>query len=282
MKQKYAALILVSIIFLLGPVSEIAQDTENQKKDKKKESFLKSIIEDEAEILTSPLRIKGIDWLVWGGVALVTGILIGNDESIYRNIKDFQEKNDWIDRISPVVTQLGDGFINLGIAGGFYMGGLLFKDRRAKETASLLLMTFIHSGIVVQLGKHLFGRQRPSYEDGIDHWYGPSGFFKRYTECFSKYDAFPSGHTIMAWGTATVIAEMYKDKTLVPILCYSLATLVGLSRVTEDQHWLSDVLIGAVLGYAIGKFVVKKRSTKWNVLPVVHAERVGIGLSYIF
>ena len=193
-------------------------------------------------------------------------------------MKDYQSRNHWVDKVSPVVTQLGDGFINLGIAGGFYLGGLALKDGKARDTARLLVMTFIHTGIVVQLGKHLTGRQRPSYENGIDHWYGPSGFFKRYTEDISKYDAFPSGHTITAWGTATVIAQMYKDTVVVPILCYSLATMVGLSRVTEDTHWLSDVFLGAALGYAIGKFVVRKRSKKWQVVPLANSQRLALGV----
>jgi membrane-associated phospholipid phosphatase len=127
----------------------------------------------------------------------------------------------------------------------------------------------IHTGLVVQVLKHLFGRQRPHYEDGKDAWHGPSGIVKRYTEGpLSRYNAFPSGHTIVVWGTAAVISEKYKDHTLVPIVCYSLATLVGLSRITESRHWLSDVFMGAVLGYTIGKYVTRERSEDPNVGPM--------------
>jgi len=124
-------------------------------------------------------------------------------------------------------------------------------------------------------------------DDGNDHWSGPSGFFKRYKEGQMRYyDAFPSGHTISIFGTATVISEMYKDTVWVPIVSYSLATLCGLSRVTEDTHWLSDVFLGAVLGYAIGKFVVKKRNRlgkgKLSIQPVANPHQISIGLSYVF
>lgn len=262
-----------------------------EKKDdsaKKNEPFFKAVIKDQGRILSSPFRIKGTDWLIWGGVALVTGILIAYDEPIYREFKKFQENNPWVDDISPHITKLGDGGVNLGIAGAFFLGGLVFNDKHAKETARLVLMTFIHTGIVVQLGKHLTSRRRPfindEYEVGIDHWYGPQGFFKRYSEPMAKYDAFPSGHTISIFGTATVIAEMYKKTVVVPILCYSLATLTGLSRVTEDTHWLSDVFLGAVLGFAIGKFVVKTRNRigKLKVVPLASTSQIGIHLSYSF
>jgi len=255
--------------------------------DEKNTPFFKSILQDEGKILTSPLRMKGKDFLVWGGVGLITGILIANDESIFRKFRDYRDDHKWVKDFSPQITKLGLGEWNLGIAGSFYLGGLLLKDKKAKETARLILMTFVHTGIVVQIGKHLAGRQRPSWDAGNDHWAGPSGFFKRYESGkLSQYDAFPSGHTITIFGTATVIAEMYKDTVWVPILSYSLASLCGLSRITEETHWLSDVFVGGVLGYAIGKYIVKKRNrlgkSRLNITPVASFHHVGLGVQYVF
>ena len=48
----------------------------------------------------------------------------------------------------------------------------------------------------------------------------------------------------------------YRDKPLIPILSYSAASLIGLSRLTENKHWATDVLVGAMLGYLSGKQVV--------------------------
>jgi membrane-associated phospholipid phosphatase len=288
MKMKKIVIFLVmTVIFLNGPLrpaDETADESNN--KTAKEPRFFKAVLPDQGNILSSPFRMKGKDFLLWGGVALVTGALIVKDEAIYRGIKKFREKNQWVDDVSPKVTRLGLGEWNLGIAGAFYLGGLLFKDKKAQETARLTLMTFIHTGIVVQIGKHLTGRQRPSWENGIDHWAGPAGFFKRYKEGeISHYDAFPSGHTITIFGTATVVAEMYKKTIWVPVLSYSLATMCGLSRVTEDTHWLSDVFLGAVLGYAIGKYIVKKRNrlgnAKLNVFPVAHSQQIGINVQYV-
>lgn len=264
--------------------------SENEKKDDRHTSFFKSVLEDEAHILTSPLRIKGKDLLLLGGLALATGVMIANDESIYRNIKEYQAKHKWVSDVSPKITKLGLGEWNLGIAGSFYLGGLAFKDKKAKETARLIAMTFIHTSVVVQIGKHLASRQRPSWDNGNDHWDGPAGFFKRYEGGqMSHYDAFPSGHTISIFGTATVISEMYKRTVWVPILSYTLASLTGISRITEDTHWLSDVFVGAVLGYAIGKYVVKKRNRlggekarELSVYPVAGSHHLGIGAQYLF
>ena len=145
---------------------------------------------------------------------------------------------------------------------------IVFDNEKSKRTALLGYQTFIHAGIVIQVIKHLASRQRPSVENGKDKWNGPASMFKRYTESFSKYDAFPSGHTIMAWGLATVISHQYRNHTWVPIASYTLATAAGLSRVTEDTHWFSDVIIGGSIGYAIGRYVTRKhQNTNWTLLP---------------
>ena len=294
MKKIYIAYLLVFLFifqtFLLSASDKSENDKKNKKKIEKKDDskapFFKALGQDIGHIFTSPFRIKSKDLLLIGGVIAITGILINNDEAIYRSIKDFQSKNEWVDKISPKVTKMGDGGFNLGVSGLFYLGGLILKDDKAKETAKLTLMTFIHTSLVVQAGKHLFGRQRPSWDDGNDSWAGPAGFFKRYEPYqISHYDAFPSGHTISIFGTATVISEMYKDKPIIPIISYSLATLCGLSRVTEDTHWVSDVFLGAVLGYVIGKYVVKKRSKyakKLNIMPIANSKGISLGIRYNF
>lgn len=59
--------------------------------------------------------------------------------------------------------------------------------------------------------------------------------------------AFPSGHTITAFGLALFIAMMV-DKKWVTIACILLAISIGLSRVYLFQHFLEDVLMGSVIG----------------------------------
>jgi membrane-associated phospholipid phosphatase len=60
----------------------------------------------------------------------------------------------------------------------------------------------------------------------------------------------------VAFAAATVFAMEYKDKPIVPILAYAAASLVGVSRITENKHWATDVLVGAGLGYLSGRQVV--------------------------
>jgi hypothetical protein len=50
-----------------------------------------------------------------------------------------------------------------------------------------------------------------------------------------RYDSFPGGHAITAFSLATVVAVQYRKSVWVPIVAYSVATGVGLSRVTETS-----------------------------------------------
>ena len=71
------------------------------------------------------------------------------------------------------------------------------------------------------------------------------------------FDAFPSGHTSTAFSIATVFAYQYADKPFVAPFAYTMASLVGITRLIEHDHWASDVFAGACIGYLCGKQVVK-------------------------
>ena len=40
------------------------------------------------------------------------------------------------------------------------------------------------------------------------------------------------------------------------IIAYSAATLIGLSRIKQNAHWLTDLIAGAANGFLAGKNIV--------------------------
>ena len=175
-------------------------------------------------------------------------LLIPEDQRIYSNMKEFQTQNEWISKTSPIVTRGGDIGVILTIS-SFYLSG-------EKKTAELSTKAYALSGVITIVGKSFFNRERPreATKNG-GKWYGPTGLFKK--DKLWENVSFPSGHTSSAFAVATVIAERYKKNKLAFISAYSLATLVGVSRITQDAHWLSDVLVGASIGYLSGKYITK-------------------------
>ncbi|MBI5757615.1 MAG: phosphatase PAP2 family protein [Planctomycetales bacterium] len=88
------------------------------------------------------------------------------------------------------------------------------------------------------------------------------------TEFHDGHYGFPSYHTSSTFAIAATIEEYYGWKAGLP--AYTLAGLVGWSRIDQREHDLSDVLFGAVLGYTIGKSVAAahlERDFGMNVYP---------------
>jgi membrane-associated phospholipid phosphatase len=226
-------------------------------------------LKDAGQIWSYPAHIRTRDILPIVGLAAATGFLIGNDEAIFRSFKDYHDGHAWVRDVSPVITIMGS-YGAWGTVGAFLCVGLIARNDKAVETAALASSAMLQSGLVVQAMKLLAGRQRPSWADGADHWAGPAGMFKRFEHGqYSRYDSFPSGHTVTAFSLATVLAMQYRDSVWVPILSYSVATGVGLSRLTEHKHWLSDVLVGGVLGHVIGRLVVRNHRSRYHLTPAV-------------
>lgn len=76
------------------------------------------------------------------------------------------------------------------------------------------------------------------------------------------------------------VSSEYKNKPIVPFIACSIASLTGISRVYEDKHWGSDVLIGAVFGYAMGKLVYNKNNWGIHIKPATTPGVTGVTLIF--
>ncbi len=227
----------------------------------------RDFLKDAGEVWSYPVHIKARDIVPIAALATLTGLLVANDESIYRGIKTYRDGHGWVRAVSPVVTKMGS-WGAWGVAGVFLGVGLVSGNKTSTETAVLASNAMLQSALLVAVLKGLFGRQRPEYAEGLDHWSGPAGFFKMYEKGqMGRYSSFPSGHAATAFSLATVLAMQYGDTVWVPVLSYTVATGVALSRVTENKHWLSDVLVGGVLGQLIGRLVVRNHRQRYHLTP---------------
>lgn len=210
--------------------------------------------------LTKPFHMTGKDWGKLGIFTLGTGALMFADEPIQQFALDLRNHNEGLRKISSTVTKFGGSYEAYVLAGlGFY--GFIFKNEKMRTTTLLATQSYITSAAVAALIKTISGRQRPFYYDpshveAEPTFRGP--FFRGGRNADGKKinTSFPSGHTTAAFSAATVYAMEYKNRPWIPILSYSAATLIGLSRITENKHWFTDVWIGAALGYLTGRQVV--------------------------
>ncbi len=83
-----------------------------------------------------------------------------------------------------------------------------------------------------------------------DTWLESKGSF------LSGGESFPSGHTIAALLDSDNRRATLWQSPLDPCMSYSMAALVEFSRLTLSAHFVSDVFVGAALGYSVSRFAV--------------------------
>ena len=225
--------------------------------------YVPSLLTNFAEQASAPFHFSKRQWLITGASVGITAALLHFDNNIDVWARVQKQKHAWVNKSSPVITNFGSiyGTSTVAVVG---LVSALFKNQKGVETSLLASQALITSGAWVQLIKHLTGREDPSASYIYSkipggQWWGPFAQYDQDLPIFksvTSFDAFPSGHTAAAFSMATVFALQYSDTKVIPVICYSAATLVGISRLTEHAHWASDVFVGGLIGYACGKQVV--------------------------
>ncbi len=110
----------------------------------------------------------------------------------------------------------------------------------------------------------------------------------------SARNSFPSMHTAFAFGGAEFLRMEYWDRMpWIAIGGYLAAGTVGVARISNSKHWLSDVISGAGIGILSTKisyslvYHVKKRNDVKNkaisvVTPYGNTKSQGISVSIFF
>ncbi|MGC1392380.1 MAG: phosphatase PAP2 family protein [Bacteroidales bacterium] len=228
-----------------------------------KKGYIPSLLYDFGEQVTAPFRFKTKQWLITGATVGITITLLHFDNDIDKWARVQKQQHGWVNKSSPVITLFGSTY-GISTVAAIGLISAVFNKQKGVETSLLATQALITSGAWVQLIKHLTGREDPSASYIYSKipggkWWGPFAQYDQDLPVYksvSSFDAFPSGHTAAAFSIATVFASQYNSTNAIPVLSYSMATLVGISRLIEHQHWASDVFVGGLIGYLCGKQAV--------------------------
>jgi membrane-associated phospholipid phosphatase len=157
-----------------------------------------------------------------------------------------------------------------------YGSGWLFKNSNIRWMGLQALEAFIYSGLVTQVTKFVLGRGRPYVSN--------NQLIFRPFNLNNDYLALPSGHSTAAFAVSTILAKSV-DNPAWKTVWYGTAVMTAASRVYHNQHWASDVFLGAIMGYSVAQSIMNIRvncfgiSNKCNPKnPYIYYSSYGLGI----
>jgi membrane-associated phospholipid phosphatase len=199
----------------------------------------------------------GKDALLLGAFALGTAAVAPIDMRIAARLQDSATQEN------RFLSKTATGFRILGNPGSFitgtglYLIGRVNGNRRVQALGLHSVESIMVANVVGVSIKLLAGRQRPYVDTKA-----PNSFQLFRGFAGDQFRSFPSGHTITAFAFASTVTResqfWWPHATwYVGTAFYGGATLVGLSRIYNNQHWASDAMAGAAIGTLVGLKVVK-------------------------
>ena len=200
------------------------------------------------------------------GAAL--GAAFGLDEPARRAFREIGDQHgsnleDW------------GGLALMSATGALYAWGFVADDARARQYALTGFLSTGVSGLLTTALKDAFGRLRPHQDQGNWKW-------------FKGGSSFVSAATTPAFALAADISEYADNRWYVAVPAYGVAAAVGLGRMAQDAHWLSDVAGSALLGVGTTELFLHLHAlhgadpSRYRIFPMPVRGGVGLGIGGTF
>jgi membrane-associated phospholipid phosphatase len=185
----------------------------------------------EQSVSSAPTLPQWVQGTALAAGAVLAGALV--DKPVDRFVSKHQDSivaRNWgkVGQHMPLALAAGAG------------AAVAFGDPRAANTGVISLQAIAGVAGLSMATKYAVGRARPDEE---------RGHLARTANGRSNA-SFPSNHAAVAFAAVTPFAQEYDAPWL-----YGVAAIGSLGRVANRQHWVSDVVAGGVLGYAVGSWL---------------------------
>ncbi len=238
--------------------------------------YLRAFWLDTKTLATQPLHWNRSQWLAAGAVGGLLAVAFWQDD----NIRDIFQRNagDGLDFYAVHLFNPFGNMYSFSVVASLYADGVLAGNARSKRTALDAARALVLTAVATRAVKWVSNRERP-LQEGIDR---DEGEFNPFDTGDKRFDSFYSGHTATAFCLAAVLAGEYGEARAVPVIAYTLASAVGLTRIYLDKHWSSDVIAGAAVGWYIGHTVQRSGNWRIAVTPVSTGQGTGLRFGYTF
>jgi membrane-associated phospholipid phosphatase len=227
---------------------------------------LKWVAQDVGAIWLSPFHGDARDYAITAGVLGGGAALSIFDDNVDRWALANRDRG-LLKSLGPV--RRGGDFYTLNqavpVVGGAYILALATKNRGLRDgimgcaaayTAGTTLRHFVLYPLIGRDRPDTL-RSRPEGTSGPPAREGDQYHFSVPANGWGAH-SFPGGHVATVATCASFLIYRYDAKYLdVPLV--ALVGAMGLGRVADRGHWLSDQVLGIVMGYAIGREVARRQ-----------------------
>ncbi len=154
-----------------------------------------------------------------------------------------QYRHKFLDLFFRFATLLGEAYT--------FVLAFFFLYVRARPKAVLIPIVGCSCMLITYFSKHYLAHERPlAYFKNLHifQYLHPIAD----VELASGRTSFPSGHTLAAFALFSILALLSENKRRNGLLFFALAFSVSMSRIYLIQHFLEDVLLGSIVGTALG------------------------------
>lgn len=209
-----------------------------------------------------PLFTRG-DLIAAGTVTAATLVLtIFDDDIAMRLRQDDVRENALLKTSRSYANRLNESTIGIGSL-ALYGIGRLTKQETLADVSIHITEAVVVASVAAQIIRGPLGRGRPTVADSLN----PGDYDQYIFEPFEgfadrRFRAFPSIHTSSAFAAAAVLSgesahRWPEQRKWIAPLAYALAATPGLARMHLNEHWASDVLMGAFFGIMAGRKIVR-------------------------
>jgi len=221
------------------------------------------------DFIKQPSKWDGNDWLrlaAMGGAAFFT-------MQVDQPIRDVVLKDRSYFYSGPIEAGriYGELYSPVVFFVGFAAHSLITNNMSTRKIAYEIGQASLYTGAITLILKTAFGRTRPYMNEGTSSYYP-------FSSLLDRYHSFPGGHTATAFVISTILSRN-AGSTWLKLLAYLPALFTPISRVYQDQHWMSDNVFGGALGFFVAAWVVdlhEKKDKEFQIMSTTPLVNISI------
>lgn len=206
--------------------------------------------------------ITGRDFAILGGATVGAAILSMYDVKIARFFADSSRHGPRLDVVAHRTSAVTETLLMISGGSVWAIGRLSHSDATA-DVALHTTESVASAAAFIQVIRGIAGRARPYVVEDSGGVHDSNAYDFDWFQGFRSfnYRSFPSMHAMASFAAATALTQEMRVRhtryrqVLGPVL-YAGATMSPAARMYLDEHWASDIALGAFLGIFSGQKVV--------------------------